>query len=191
MCPLCYLVPSILFQITNDIPTRLSLLLSSILSTITNQQSLPDYLLGAFCSHWDFCSLPHLLQNLNSHQIPSSLQSALICQNFFQSLPNSIISCNLLLTPLVTHFLSMITVLLLALLLSSLTYLTVSNAAVLSVMFSISNYNGKYYPRVCCTKRQFAYLFQVAYHLPSFKVCLFSPQVFHKNCGGIIIIFGD
>ncbi len=31
----------------------------------------------------------------------------------------------------------------------------------------------------------------MAYPLPSSKVCLFSPQVFHQSCGGKSIIIGD
>ncbi len=42
------------------------------------------------------------------------------------------------------------------------------------------------------TKRGwFVYLPQVANHLPSSKVHLFSPQVFHQNCGRKSTIFGD
>ncbi len=41
------------------------------------------------------------------------------------------------------------------------------------------------------TKGQFVYLPQVAYHLTLSEVCFFSPQVFHQNCGGRNIIFGD
>ncbi len=45
--------------------------------SIINQQSLPTYLLDAFCNHWDFCSLPRLLQHLDSHQSPSTISSAI------------------------------------------------------------------------------------------------------------------
>ncbi len=41
------------------------------------------------------------------------------------------------------------------------------------------------------TKGQFVYLPQIAYHLLSSEVCLFSPQVYYQNCGGKSIIFGD
>ncbi len=100
--------------------------------SIINQQSLPTYLLDAFCNHWDFCSLLCLLQHLDSHQSPSTISSAIHCLNLFQSSPNfhRILECTSH-TPDDT-FLSMILVLLLALLHSSLTSLTMSNAAFLS-----------------------------------------------------------
>ncbi len=41
------------------------------------------------------------------------------------------------------------------------------------------------------TKGQFVYLPQVADDFLSSEVHLFSPQVFHQNCGGKGIIFGD
>ncbi len=55
---------------------------------IINQQSLPTYLLDAFCNHWDFCLLPRLLQHLDSHQSPSTISFAIQHLNLFQSLPN-------------------------------------------------------------------------------------------------------
>ncbi len=88
MCLPCCLASSILYQITKEVPTRFFLLSSSILSIYNNQQSLPDYLGDVFCSHWDFCLLPHLLKNLDSHQNPSSLSSAIACLNLFQSSPS-------------------------------------------------------------------------------------------------------
>ncbi len=78
--------------------------------SIIKQQSLPTYLLDAFCNHGDFCSLPYLLQNLDSHQSPSSISSALQHLNLFLA------SLNVPLTPHMTLVLSMIWVLLLALL---------------------------------------------------------------------------
>ncbi len=56
--------------------------------SIINQQSLPTYLLDAFCSHWDFCSLLHLLQHLDSHQSASTISSAIQRLNLFQSSPD-------------------------------------------------------------------------------------------------------
>ncbi len=53
--------------------------------SIINQQLLPSYLLYTFCNHWDFCSLPCLLQHLDSHQSPTSISSAIQCLNLFQS----------------------------------------------------------------------------------------------------------
>ncbi len=41
------------------------------------------------------------------------------------------------------------------------------------------------------TKGQFVLLPQMAYHLPSTEVCLFSPQVLHQICGGKSLILGD
>ena len=108
--------------------------------SIINQQSLPIYLLDAFCNHWDFCSLPRLLQHLDSHQNPSSISSAIQRLNLFQSSPDFIVSLNVLLTPQMTLFLSMILVLQLALLRSSLTSLIMSNAAFL---FEISQRSMK------------------------------------------------
>ena len=100
--------------------------------SIINQQSLPTYLLDTFCNHWDFCLLPHLLQHLDSHQSPSTISSAIQCLNLFQSSPkfHHILECTSH-TPDDT-VLSTILVLLLALPHSSLTSLTMSNAAFLS-----------------------------------------------------------
>ena len=53
--------------------------------SIINQQSLPTYLLDAFCNHGDFCSLLRLLQNLDSHQSPSTISSAIQRLNLFRS----------------------------------------------------------------------------------------------------------
>ncbi len=54
---------------------------------IINQQSLPSYLLNTFCSDWDFCSLPHLLPDLDSQQNQSSLSSNIVHLNLFHSSP--------------------------------------------------------------------------------------------------------
>ncbi len=56
--------------------------------SIIKQQSLPDYLFDLFCSHGDFCSLQHILQNLDSHQSPLSISSAILHLNLFQSSPD-------------------------------------------------------------------------------------------------------
>ncbi len=53
--------------------------------SIINQQSLPDCILEAFCSHWNCCSLPHLLPNIDSHPSPSSLSSAIAHLHLFQN----------------------------------------------------------------------------------------------------------
>ncbi len=53
--------------------------------SIFNQQSLPSYLLDSFCSNWDFCALPCLLHDIDSHQSPTSLSSAVAHLNLFQS----------------------------------------------------------------------------------------------------------
>ena len=83
--------------------------------SIINQQSLPTYLLDAFCNHWDFCSLPHLLQHLDSHQSPSTISSAIQCLISFEARLIFIVSLNVLVIPWMKLFLSTILVLLLAL----------------------------------------------------------------------------
>ncbi len=55
--------------------------------SIINQQSL-----DIFCRHWDFCALTHLLHNLDSHQSPSSLSSAIALLNLFQAHLNFILT---------------------------------------------------------------------------------------------------
>ncbi len=82
-------------------------------------------------------------------------------------------------------FLSMILVLLLALIHSSLTSLIMSNSTFLSMIFQRSMKklvfelgNGTTIHNFVDTKEKFDFLLQVPYHLPSSKVCLFSPQVF-------------
>ncbi len=88
VCLLCCLALSCLFQITNEDPTRFFCLPSSILS-ICHQPNIITWLPSWFpLSCWDFCLLPCLLQNLDSHQSPSSLSSAVACLNLFQSSPN-------------------------------------------------------------------------------------------------------
>ncbi len=52
--------------------------------SIINQQSLPTYLLDTFCYHWDFCSLPRLLQHLDFHQILTNITSAIQCLNLLK-----------------------------------------------------------------------------------------------------------
>ncbi len=56
--------------------------------SIINHQSLPTYLLDAFCNNLDFCLLLHLLQHLDSYQSPLTISSAIQCLNLFQSSPN-------------------------------------------------------------------------------------------------------
>ncbi len=106
--------------------------------SIINQLSLPDFLLDVFCSHWDFCELWWLLEKLDSHQSSSSISSVWHAWISSRAHLNFIISWNALLTPQMTLFLSMILALLLALFQSSLTSLTMSNAAFLSVIFQRS-----------------------------------------------------
>ncbi len=102
---------------------------------IINQQSIPSYILDAFCGNNNFCSFPHLLQNLTpirvhflSHLLLNTCISYKVCLI-------SIICWNALLKPSITLFFSTILVLQLALLHSSLTSLIMSNAAFLSVIF--------------------------------------------------------
>ncbi len=162
--------------------------------SIINQQSLPTYLLDAFCNHWDFCSLPRLLQHLDSHQSPSTISSAIQRLNLFQSSPDfhRILECTshtpddtLLvydlgasagLTPFKSDFFDYVKC-----------SIPVRDISKVNEVIGIGTTIHKFVD----TKGRFVYLPQVAYHLPSSEVCLFSPQVFHQSCGGKSIIFGD
>ncbi len=86
-----------------------------------------------------------------------------------------------------TPILFMVLALLPALLHSSLTSLTMSNAAYLSVILQ----RTMKWLEFVDIKGHFVYLPQVACHLPSPKVHLFSPQVFHQNFQGKSIVFRD
>ncbi len=138
MCLLHCLAPSIHFQITNEVTTRLFSLPHQSYHSIINHLSLPDYILDAFCSHWDICALPHLLHELDSHQSPSSLSSAIACLHLFQISPqlHCILEC-ISHTPdgiLLVYNLGASVVLLH----SSLTSLIMLNAAFLFVIFQRS-----------------------------------------------------
>ena len=162
--------------------------------SIINQQSLPTYLLDVFCTHWDFCSLPRLLQHLDSHQSSSTISSAIQHLNLFQSSPNfhCILECTSH-TPDDT---------LLVYDLGASAGLTLFKSDFFDYVKcsipvqDISKVNevigiGTTIHKFVDTKGRFVYLPQVACHLPSSEVCLFSPQVFHQSCGGKNIIFGD
>ncbi len=156
--------------------------------SIINQLSLPDF------SHWDFCALQCLLYDLDSHQSPSSLSSAIACLNLFLSSPqhHCILECtshtpdetllvyNLVasagLTPFKSDFLDYVKC-----------SIHVCNISKVNEVISI----GTTFHNFVETKEQFVYLPQVACHLPSFEVCLFRPQVFHQICEGKIAICGD
>ncbi len=161
--------------------------------SIINQQSLPTYLLDAFCNHWDFCSLPRLLQHLDSHQSQSTISSTIQCMNLFWSSPH--FHCILEYT---SHSLDD----------TILVYDLGASAGLILFKPGFFNYVkcsipvcdiskvnevigiGTTIHKFVNTKGQFVYLPQVAYHFPSSKVCLFSPEVFHENCGRKSIIFG-
>ncbi len=83
MCLLCSLVPFILFQISNEV------------INLINLSSTNNHFLTTLCSHWDFSTLPCLLHDLDSHQSPSSLSSAIACLNIFKSSPqlHCIVEC--------------------------------------------------------------------------------------------------
>ncbi len=140
----------------------------------------------------------HLQQSLVSHQNPSLLSSVNWTSESLPKLPDfhHILECtsHIWMIP----FLSMILVLLLALIHSSLTSLIMSNSTFLSMIFQRSMKklvfelgNGTTIHNFVDTKEKFDFLLQVPYHLPSSKVCLFSPLVFQKQGGGKSIIFGD
>ncbi len=162
--------------------------------SIINQQSLPTYLLDAFCNHWDFCSLLHLLQCLDSHQRPSTISSAIQHSNLFQSSPNfhCILECishtpgdtllvydlgdSVDLTLFQCDFFNHVKC-----------SIPVQDISKVNEVIGIGTTINKFVD----TKGRFVYLPQMASHLPSSEVCLFSPQVFHWSCGGKRIIFGD
>ncbi len=106
--------------------------------SIINQQSLPEYLLDAFNSHWDLCALPHLLQDHDSHQSPSNILLAIAYLHLFQRSPSYPCVLEWLFTLHMSPILSMILVPWLASLHSSLTSLTTSNVAFTSVLFQRS-----------------------------------------------------
>ncbi len=178
-CLLDCLAPYLLFQTTNNIPTRFSSYHHQSYQSIINQLPLPYYLLDAFSSHWDFCSLPHLMQDLDSHQSPSSLSTVITHLNLSKTHTIFIVSWNALFTLRMSPLLSKILVLCMALLHSSLTFfdyvkcnIPICNISKVNEVITIGTTKHKFLD----TKGRFIYLPQVAYHLSSSKVDLFSPQ---------------
>ncbi len=194
MCLLCCLTTSVLFQITNEVPPKFFFLPSSLLSIYHQSTIITWILLDVFCSHWDFCALPHHLNDLDSHQSLSLLLSTIAHLNLFPSSPkfyrllvntshtpdDTVLVCDLGtsagLTPFKSDFFEYVK--------CSIPVHDISKVyEVIEIVTTIHKFVD--------TKGRFFYLPQVAYHLPSSEVCLFSPQVFHQNCGGKSIIFGD
>ncbi len=156
--------------------------------SIINKQSLPTYLLDAFCNHWDFCSLQRFLQPLDLHQSPSTISSAIQHLNLFRSSTNfhRILECTshtlddtLLvydlgasagLTPFKSAFFDYVKC-----------SIPVQDISKINEVIGIGSIIHKFVK----TKGPFVYLPQVACYLPSSE----SPQVFHQSCGGKSIIF--
>ncbi len=171
-----FLSPWISFQITNEVQH------DSSLYHHQTYQSIPDYLLEAFCSHWNFCALPCLMHDFDFHHNSSSLSSDIVCLNLFQRSPqlHCILQCTpqnpddiLLvydpgvsagLTPFKSDFFDYVKC-------SIPVHDVLKDNKVIGIRTTIYKFVD--------TKGQTLYLQQVAYHLPSSDIELFSPQVFH------------
>ncbi len=159
--------------------------------SIINQQSLPVYLLDPFCMKWGILHIT--TSSSKSWLLPEPILSHLLFHTQISSKghPNFIVSLNVLLTCQMTPLLSAILLLLLALLYSSLTSLTISNAAFLSMIAKVNEVVGigNTIHKFVDTNGWFVYLPQV--WLINCQDLPFCPQIFYQNCGGKSIIFRD
>ncbi len=144
------------------------------ISNFINQQLSLNYLLDAFCSHWDFCSSPHLQQDLVFNHGSSSLSSPipLLMECTYHTPDDTVLVYDLCaaagLTPFKSDFFDY-----------DKCSIPVCNIQKINEVIGIGTIIHKFVD----TKGQFVNLPQVAHYLPSSDVCLFGPQDFHQNGG--------